>query len=282
VDCGVALALAFPRGYQGGDLDDGQRALLQVLVDAPDFWRRNFYPKPTGLPYTRWGLRRLLGQSAPTLTAEEGLRRLEAAVQKVVAAARARQSAPAARPAAPAHGNPARTRREAVQRLAENLFVRTEGVQVSAEERRQVESLDLTGHGADAVLAHLGRVPALRCLNLKNSDVTDEGLVYLSAVPGLRDLDLRGTAVTAAGLPHLARLASLESLRLSDTQVSAADVPRLAGAPLRWLWLCDGLKVEGVDVAALVRALPSLERINGKALGEVAKRAAWDNLFGNA
>jgi hypothetical protein len=165
--------------------------------------------------------------------------------------------------------------------MAENLFVKTEGVQVSDEERRQVEGLDLMGQGADAVLAHLERVPALRDLNLKNSDVTDEGLAHLSAVPGLRDLDLRGTAVTAAALPRLARLASLESLRLSDTQVSAADVPRLAGAPLRKLWLRDGPKFEGVDVAALVRALPSLEWINGIALAEASKRAARDNLFKN-
>jgi hypothetical protein len=202
-------------------------------------------------------------------------------VQKVVALARARELRQPARPAAPPHGNPARTRREAVQRLAENLFVKTEGVQGSDEERRQVERLDLAGHGADAVLAHLGRVPALRCLNLKNSDVTDEGLAHLSAAPGLRELDLGGTAVTAAALPHLARLASLESLHLNDTQVSPADVPRLAGAPLRRLWLGDGQTVEGVDVTALVRALPSLERINWKAVAEVAKRAAWDNLFRN-
>jgi hypothetical protein len=69
--------------------------------------------------------------------------------------------------------------------------------------RLQLLNIGLCENIADAGLAHLKGLTALRELSLRNTKITDAGLVHLRTLTGLRKLDLRHTRVTAAGVRGL-------------------------------------------------------------------------------
>jgi hypothetical protein len=295
-DFADALRLAFPApvpsGCRADDLGEIQRELLRALVDSPRFWKvpRLVRCWPQGLPHSRQGVRRFLGQRVQPLAPEAALQVLDRTVQAEVARARAwrRVLAPAPRSAP---GNMARTIREAVQHRVQALRITDEDRRVSDEDRRAVETLDLTGRATDEVLAHLGSLHGLRKLVLASSDVTDEGLRHLSAVPGLAELDLCDTAITGRGLSHLVHLTRLEELRLADTAVAAADLLRLAGLRLlREVSLTTGTRGDGLPaelrevLPRLRHVLPALRRLDGFPLPadaprEPTARERWDDLF---
>jgi hypothetical protein len=118
---------------------------------------------------------------------------------------------------------------------------------------------------ADADLARLRPLPALRVVNLSGTGVTDTGLAHFQNLQKLSYLDLSGTAVTDAGLAHLATLRNLAELSLSDIAVTDAGLAYLRGlAQLRALDL-TGAKVTDAGVADLRHALPRCQVRTGPA-----------------
>jgi Leucine-rich repeat (LRR) protein len=105
--------------------------------------------------------------------------------------------------------------------------------------------------GPDLVsdLIKLASMPALRDLDLGNTQVLDKDLELLKGLPELRTLSLRGTKVSGPGLEHLVGLTSLD---LSETPIidrGLANLVRLT--QLRKLSLA-GTKVTGPGLARLV------------------------------
>lgn len=96
---------------------------------------------------------------------------------------------------------------------------------------RALRELDLAyTPTTDAGLKHLGGSGSLEVLNLWRTRVTGEGLCRLSGLASLRSLCLKGTAVDDGGLVHLNRLGSLRSLNLTETAVTEKGVRRLQAA----------------------------------------------------
>jgi hypothetical protein len=282
-DFDLALRIAFPDNSvtPGSSLSDAQREVLHALTDYVPFWRLpaySFKPWPQGLRRSRPWLRQFLGVKTAPLAPEAALHVLEQAVQSEVIRGRVSRRAatkPQSQGGSGGSGNPARRIREVVQHLANAARVTDADREVSDEDRRRVERLDLTARATNDVLAHLGRVPALRTLILRSTEVTDEGLTHLSAVPLLRDLDLCDTEVTVNGLAHVAGsgLASLERLYLANTAITPTDLLRLAGLPaLRELSLATGSAAvpfpPGLNevLPQLKEALPALRLINNRGL----------------
>jgi hypothetical protein len=139
------------------------------------------------------------------------------------------------------------------------------------------------GHALDANLTHLKPLANLQCLDLRDTEVTSDGLKHLIGLTRLEGLQLRGTKVDNAGIAQLAnlrkltlldlgwtrvtdaslgslsRFESLERLYLSRTAVTDEGIARLASSPrLNYLDLTD-TQVTDAGVEKLRQALPSLE-----------------------
>ncbi len=71
---------------------------------------------------------------------------------------------------------------------------------------------------SDRTLVFIDHLKSLEWLCLRNTDVTDEGLRYLNSLQNLQHLDLVGTAVVGPGLMHLRHLANLQKLYISGFQ----------------------------------------------------------------
>jgi RNA polymerase sigma factor (sigma-70 family) len=91
----------------------------------------------------------------------------------------------------------------------------------------KMKNLEYTGRLTDAGLKHLAPLTAMDNLDLRNADVTDDGLRYLSHMKDLNDLTIGGR-ITDEGLRHLAILKSLRVLQLNTRTVSLEGV--------KWLW----------------------------------------------
>jgi mono/diheme cytochrome c family protein len=99
----------------------------------------------------------------------------------------------------------------------------------------------------DAQLASLATTPNLTRLHLENTPVTDAGLAHLKGLKNLVYLNLFNTAVTDKGLEHLRGLTSLQKLYVFETKVTDAGI------------------------AALKKALPNAEIVQGWKLEDLAK-----------
>jgi hypothetical protein len=118
-----------------------------------------------------------------------------------------------------------------------------------------VELGSVTG---DAVLADVADLNCIERLNLKYTQVTDEGFANLARMTRLEELDASHTQVGSAGLAPLKRLARLQSLDMSDTRVDDAGLAHLSAlSNLEELWL-DNTKVTDAGLTHLT-SLTSLE-----------------------
>ena len=122
----------------------------------------------------------------------------------------------------------AREKREAG---AEELFeraVRTavdkEHGELTIEDKKKVQRLDLSYQPSHRVLPMVKELPSLRILYLQGAEVTDVGLEYLKDMKGLTVLFLAVNPITNAGLKHLRGLEALVELNLNFTGVTDAGV----------------------------------------------------------
>jgi hypothetical protein len=89
-------------------------------------------------------------------------------------------------------------------------------------------------------MAAMSEMQQLRVLDLRGTDVGDDGMVHLAKLKNLRDLDLSETIVGNAGLEPLKSLPKLEKLNLWATRVGDAGMVHIAAMrPLKWLNLDD-------------------------------------------
>ena len=82
---------------------------------------------------------------------------------------------------------------------------------------------ELTLGETSGFFEHVGELPSLRKIKLLHKGV-DTTLNRLHRMPTLREVDLRGSDVTGEGLRHLTRLADLEQLWLGATGISDSDL----------------------------------------------------------
>jgi endonuclease YncB( thermonuclease family) len=81
---------------------------------------------------------------------------------------------------------------------------------------------------ADADLAHLGRFPHLRVVELSSQPITDAGLAHLAGLPQLEELNLNWTRVTAAGVIQLVKgRTKLVRLELGGVKLRDDDLAEL-------------------------------------------------------
>jgi hypothetical protein len=79
-----------------------------------------------------------------------------------------------------------------------------------------VKDTQLSDEGLEAV----GKLKNLTRLRAEKTTVTDAGLVHLAGLDYLESLNLYGTKITDTGLDHLSKLPNLRRLYAWDTQVS--------------------------------------------------------------
>ena len=79
----------------------------------------------------------------------------------------------------------------------------------------------------DSSMITIGKLTALRKLQVSNNAISDRGLLPLQFLKELHSLNLVGTKVTSQGLMPLAKLQKLKNLYLYQTLVSAKDWPVL-------------------------------------------------------
>jgi RNA polymerase sigma factor (sigma-70 family) len=90
----------------------------------------------------------------------------------------------------------------------------------------KLKNLEYSGRLTDAGLRHLAPLAAMANLDVRNADVTDEGLRYLSGMKNLDNLTIGGR-ITDQGLRYFEPLKSLEVLQLASRTVSLEGVTRL-------------------------------------------------------
>ncbi len=93
-----------------------------------------------------------------------------------------------------------------------------------------VHVLEFSAPGAfqgDAITTKIGRLSAIRLLNLKNARITDRGLETLRNLKTLETLILDANAIDDEGLRNLVELTNLGSLSLKTTRVTPAGVQML-------------------------------------------------------
>lgn len=93
---------------------------------------------------------------------------------------------------------------------------------------------NVTGDG----LRILTTFPSLASLNLIGCDISDRDLCNLKDFKNLRVLHLARTKVTDSGMPHIAQMDSLIVLNLSECQITEAALEELSAlSNLEYLWL---------------------------------------------
>jgi hypothetical protein len=87
-------------------------------------------------------------------------------------------------------------------------------------------------------LAHLPRPTKLLTLNLRGAPVTDEGMAFVGRLTALKDLDLGDTRITDRGMAHLRGLTQLDVLCLDGNDITDQGLIHLKRlANLEGLWL---------------------------------------------
>lgn len=124
---------------------------------------------------------------------------------------------------------------------------------------------------AAKVLPLLKDMKTLTDLNLSGAKLTDAQLASLAGDANLTRLHLENTPVTDAGLAHIKGLKNLVYLNLFNTAVTDKGLQQLTGLTnLQKLYVFE-TKVTDAGVAALKKALPNVEIIQGWKLEDLAK-----------
>jgi hypothetical protein len=99
--------------------------------------------------------------------------------------------------------------------------------------------------------------PQLKILNLRGTQISDEGLAPLAGLTSIEHLSLADTPIGDAGLRYLAALTNLRTLDLSGTQVAGPGLAHLAGLQRLTHVMLKGTPVADESLAEL-RRLPAL------------------------
>jgi hypothetical protein len=117
----------------------------------------------------------------------------------------------------------------------------------------------------DASFARLGQWPALDCLSLDATGLTDGGLAHVAAVRGLRSLavadGIDSEVLTDAGLAHLAGMANLAELSFGAARVTGRGLAVVATLPRLRKLAVGGCGLTGDAIPPLIscRGLEELD-----------------------
>lgn len=96
---------------------------------------------------------------------------------------------------------------------------------------KHLERLTLNFYPAsitDSTMACLGRLHALKSLNLSQAEITSAGVQHLAGLNNLETLDLSETRITDDDLVYVGRLRALRKLNLDDTDITDAGLAHLS------------------------------------------------------
>lgn len=128
----------------------------------------------------------------------------------------------------------------------------------------------LTDAGLECVAARTDIVS----LNLRDTNISSEGLRHLTGLIGSKRLHLERTSIGDGGIVYLAGLKKLEQLNLYSTEISDASLPHLKGLKhLKQLFVWE-TKVSETGCRRLQMALPDLTITRGVSLDQIAAEAA--------
>ena len=118
--------------------------------------------------------------------------------------------------------------------------------------------LRLTQIGDEGVV-NLKNLTSLQTLNLFRTRVGDQGLAQLKKLTQLQTLLIGGTKITDRGLVNLKSMKQLKKLSLFQTQVTDAAIPHLKILAQLESLLISGTKISDSGAKELQRALPRLK-----------------------
>lgn len=131
------------------------------------------------------------------------------------------------------------------------------------DNRLDVSFLTAQGKVTNELLTPLKDLTRLAHLNLRGTEITDEGLATIAKQKTLVRLHLEKTKVTDKALEQLKGLENLEYLNVYGTEVTDAGLAHLEGLKkLKSLYLWQ-TKVTDEGVKKLQAALPELKIIRG-------------------
>ncbi len=123
----------------------------------------------------------------------------------------------------------------------------------------ELEWLDLriTQIGDEGV-SHLAALRNLKFLNLFRTNLTDKGLANLQGLTQLETLLIGGTKISDEGLKNLERLAKLKKISVFRTNVSDAGLKHLEKLPALEILLIGESKITEEGAKSLQKVLPAL------------------------
>jgi hypothetical protein len=140
---------------------------------------------------------------------------------------------------------------------------------------------DVTNEGMKPV----AKMPALRALDVEQTDVNDAGLAILASAPKLEDINLKKCDLTAEGYKHLAEIKTLKRIRAAQTNTDDACLAAIAGmAHLELLDLqdCNRITADGLAVLKNFKNLRSLrlwgETVSDQVMGYISEAKSLKSL----
>jgi Leucine-rich repeat (LRR) protein len=115
---------------------------------------------------------------------------------------------------------------------------------------------------SDRDIKEISSLVNLKCLDLSESGVTNEGLAYLETLRSIEELNLAYTNISA-GLHHLAKLKRLRALDLSGLELGVGSIGLLSELPSlqKLVLIHESRIVNGNELCELKRS-PCLEYLD--------------------
>lgn len=113
----------------------------------------------------------------------------------------------------------------------------------------------------DAGVAHLGRLPHLKLVDITLAPLTDAAVGHLADLPALESLSLQGQKFTDRSLKHLTRARRLKSLmlRMKESEIGDAGLRHLEGLKALEQLTLENTPISPTARERLLKAIPNLK-----------------------
>ena len=139
------------------------------------------------------------------------------------------------------------------------IILQTGGV-IRENDDGEIVDIDLSDRTlSEPLITALTKLPKLSVLRLRRTSISDEQLGQFITLK-LRMIDLRNTNITDDGLVHLAKMKSLIDIQLEKSKVTDIGIQQLAGLSLKSFNANYCTSISNRSLAVLA-AMPSMEQI---------------------
>ena len=139
------------------------------------------------------------------------------------------------------------------------IILQASGV-IKTNEDGEIVDIDLSDRTlSEPLITALTKLPELSVLRLRRTSISDEQLGQFITLK-LRMIDLRNTNITDDGLVHLAKMRSLVDVQLEKSKITDIGIQRLAGLNLKSFNANYCTSISNRSLAVLA-AMPSMEQI---------------------